>query len=241
VRSLRDGSGVLLMSTTKTPPPYDDHGRTATVIETAGHGGRLATLLSAFALLFSGYTFYESVLKAPALEVHIPPVINYARDDAGSMEVLAIPLTIANSGARTGTVLSAELEIKDPTSETTKKYYSAYIGEHPKNAEETKQAFAPISIPGRGVYSNTILFYPAGEILPALVTKKGDYELTLKLNVAEAHENGLITTLTPPPPEPISVTMTLPYFSIQSLSYRRATIPMHTADWQPTSSAGPVE
>lgn len=229
------------MSTAKTPPPSDDHGRTATVIEAAGHGGRLATLLSAFALAFSGYTFYESVLKSPALEVHIPPVINYARDDGGSIEVLAIPLTIANSGARTGTVLSVELQVKDPATETTKNYYSAYLGEHPKNAEETKQAFAPISIPGRGVYSGTILFYPAGEVLPALVTKKGAYELTLKLNVAKANESGLVGALTPRPPEPISVTMTLPYFSMQSLSFRRATIPMHTADWQPTSSAGPAE
>jgi hypothetical protein len=30
--------------------------------------------------------------------------------------------------------------------------------------------------------------------------------------------------------------MTLPYFSMQSLAFRRSTIPMHTADWKPTSS-----
>lgn len=230
------------MSTAKTPPPSDEQGRaTATVIESVGHGGRLATLLSAFALVFSGYTFYESVLKSPALEVHIPPVINYARDDGGSMEVLAIPLTIANSGARTGTVLSVELQVNDPATETSKAYYSAYLGEHPKDAAETKQAFAPISVPGRGVYSGTILFYPAGEVLPALVTKKGAYELTLKLNVAKPSEGGLVAALTPRSPEPISVTMTLPYFSMQSLAFRRATIPMHAPDWKPTSSAPPAE
>jgi hypothetical protein len=42
--------------------------------------------------------------------------------------------------------------------------------------------------------------------------------------------------LAPALPEPIDVTMTLPYFSMQSLAFRRSTIPMHTADWKPTSS-----
>jgi len=224
------------MSSAK-PPPYDDHGATtATIIETAGHGGRLATVFSAVALLFSGYTYYESVLKAPDLEVHIPPVINYARDDGGSIEVLVIPITVANSGARTGTVLSVELQIDDPAAKTSKRYYSAYLGEHPKDAAETKRSFAPISVPGRSVYSNTILFYPAGEVLPALITKEGAYDLKLKLNVAWGRDGGLLDMLTPPPPEPLSFTMSLPYFSLQSLAYRRETIPMHTADWKPTSS-----
>lgn len=229
------------MSSAK-PPPYDDRGpATAAIIESAGHGGRIATVFSALALAFSGYTYYESVLKAPDLEVHIPPVINYARDEGGSTEVLAIPITIANSGARTGTVLSVELEIDDPAAKASKSYYSAFIGEHPKDSGETKRAFAPISVPGRSVYSNTILFYPAGEVLPALVTKEGAYNLKLKLNFAWADDGGLLDVLTPPPPEPISFTMTLPYFSMQSLAYRRATIPMHSADWKPTSSGAPAE
>jgi len=222
------------VSADKTTPPAGDS--TATIIEAASHGGRLATVLSAVALLFSGYTYYESVLRAPDLEVHIPPVINYARDEGGSTEVLAIPITVSNSGARTGTVLSMELKVNDPATKASKSYYSAFIGEHPKDAGETKRSFAPISVPGRSVYSNTILFYPAGEVLPALVTKEGAYELKLKLNVAWANDGGLFNALTPPPPEPISFTMTLPYFSMQSLAYRRATIPMHSADWKPTSS-----
>jgi hypothetical protein len=225
------------MFTAKPPPPYDDHGATTTtIVEAAGHGGRIATIFSALALIFSGYTFYESVLRAPSLEVHIPPVINYARDDGGSIEVLAIPLTIANSGARTGTVLSVELQAHDPAGKTTKSYYSAYIGEHPRDSGETKQAFAPISVPGRSVFSNTVLFYPAGEVLPALVTKEGAYELTLKINVAQANDGALFGMLAPALPEPIKVTMSLPYFSMQSLAFRRSTIPMHTADWKPTSS-----
>lgn len=227
------------MSAAKSPHDQTQHA--ATVIETAGHGGRLATVLSAFALVFSGYSFYESALKAPSLQVHVPPVINYARDDGGSVEVLAIPLTIANGGARTGTVLSVELEATDPTTGTTKKYYSAYLGEHPKDATETKPAFAPISVAGRDVYSGTILFYPAGQILPALITKKGSYDLKLTLNMAKAEDDWLIGALTPRAPAPIEVSMTLPYFSQQSLGYRRTTIPMHAPDWKPTSSVAPAE
>ena len=34
------------------------------------HGGRLATIISALALLFSGYSFYEAVLRAPELAVY---------------------------------------------------------------------------------------------------------------------------------------------------------------------------
>jgi hypothetical protein len=232
----------MAMSTAKPTQPYDDHGATTTtIVEAAGHGGRIATIFSALALIFSGYTFYESVLRAPSLEVHIPPVINYARDDGGSIEVLAIPLTIANSGARTGTVLSVELQVHDPATKTTKSYYSAFIGEHPKDAGATKQAFAPISVPGRSVFSNTVLFYPAGDILPALVTREGAYELTLKINAAQGSEGPLFGMLAPALPEPIKVTMSLPYFSMQSLAFRRSTIPMHTADWKPTSSRPQAE
>jgi len=229
------------MRTTNPTSPYDDQGAaTTTIIEAAGHGGRLATIFSAIALLLSGYTFYESVLKAPNLEVHIPPVINYARDDGGRVEVLAIPITVANSGARTGTVLSMELEVNDPKAGTAKSYYSAYAGEHSRDARATKRAFAPISVPGRSAYSETILFYPAGDVLPALVTKEGTYDLTLKLNTAQASDDAISGLFGSKAPQPISVTMNLPYFSIQSLANQRITIPMHTRDWKPTSS-GPTE
>ncbi len=38
-------------------------------------GGWLATVISAFALVFSGYSFYESVLRAPEMAIYVPPRI----------------------------------------------------------------------------------------------------------------------------------------------------------------------
>ena len=49
-------------------------------IEHGVHGGFLATVLSAIALLFSGFSYYESSLKSAELAVYVPPMIHYARD-----------------------------------------------------------------------------------------------------------------------------------------------------------------
>ncbi len=104
-----------------------------------GTGGRLATVLSALALAFSGLSFYESVLKTAELEVYVPPVIHYARDQGGQIELFAVPITIVNSGARTGTALTMELTVENLRPDApvkTKRYYSAFIGEHsPKDDE----------------------------------------------------------------------------------------------------------
>ena len=49
------------------------------------------------------------MLKQPELGVHVSPVVHYTRDANGNFEVFAIPLTIANHGARDGTVLDIDL------------------------------------------------------------------------------------------------------------------------------------
>jgi hypothetical protein len=55
--------------------------------------------------------------------MYVNGVVSYLRDTAsdeylqppGGFEVLAIPLTISNGGARDGAVLSLQLEIETPT------------------------------------------------------------------------------------------------------------------------------
>src|SRR5262245_26770520 len=93
-----------------TPPQADD---AALAVEGAGHGGRLATIFSALAFAFSGFSFYVSALQGADLEVYLPPTIQYARDQGGDIELFAIPVTIANDGARSATVLSMELEVEE--------------------------------------------------------------------------------------------------------------------------------
>lgn len=208
----------------------------------ASRGNRLATLVSAFAFAFSGVSFYETVIKQPKLSVFVPPVIQYGQDGGGDAEVFAIPITISNDGARTGTVLAMELEVEalKPTEgiPATKRYYSAFLGEHPRNADATSKAFAPISIAGRNSASETIRFYSEGSPLPHVIQDAGNFRFTLKLLTAAAPAGSFIDRLFKHgDPEPITFTRKLPWFSAQQLGSRRATIAMHAEDWKPTVSA----
>jgi len=225
---------------TTSPSPLDA-GTTTEIADVGGHGGRFATILSGFALLFSGFSFYKSVLEAPDLAVFVPPVIHYARDSGGDIELFAIPLTIANEGARTGTVISMELEVEDARSKTRKRYYSAYMGEHPRNPDTVSRAFAPLSIAGRATFSDTIRFYPEGNPLPKLVDEAGDYRFTLRLNTVLAAAPGGSESTRSSDAKPITFELTLPWISDQQLGMRRAAIAMHVKDWKPTAGAGPVK
>ncbi len=211
-----------------------------TVGEAAGHSGasRIATAISAIAFLFSGASFYTSVLQQAELEVHVPPVLQYARDAGGEMDVFAIPITIANNGANTGTVLAMQLTVTTASSEkATKTFYSAFVGEHPRNPDALNKTFAPISVPGRGVFSDTIRFYPQGNPLPKVINDAGDYRFTLSVTIAEPAAPALLDRLfRPRGPEVLAFTRTLPYLSEQHLAFRRGTISMHDRDWKPTSS-----
>jgi len=220
------------------PPQHkmDDTPRGAAA-EPSGHGGWLATSFSAVALGFSGLSFYLSALQQADLEVFIPPTIHYARDGGGDIELFAIPLTITNEGARTGTVVSMELEVENTKEKASKRYYSAFLGEHPRDSAVLQKQYAPLSIPGRAVFSDTVRFYPAGNPLPKLVTDAGEYRFKLKLNTATPPAPSLLDRIAGnTPPAPLAFAMTLPWISEQQLGFRRATIAMHAKDWRPTAS-----
>jgi len=208
------------------------------IAEVAGHGGRLATLLSAFALAFSGYSLYETALKTPDLAVYVPPVIHYGRDSGGDVELFILPLTISNDGARNGTVLSLELAVEslnagaDPKS---KRYFSAFIGEHPADTKTVDKLFAPLSIAGHSTFSDTIRFYPVGNPLPKLVQDAGEYKFTLTLNTVD--DGFLLPSSGKPKPGAVSLSfqMTMPWLSEQQLDIYRATNYLHAPDWKPTA------
>lgn len=209
-----------------------------TIAEVGGRGGRVASVLSALALAFSGLSFYESVLKTAELEVYVPPVIHYARDQGGQIELFAVPITIVNSGARTGTALTMELTVENLRADApvkTKRYYSAFIGEHSPKDDEINRAFAPLSLAGRTTFSDTVRFYPEGNPLPALVDDAGDYRFTLKLTTAVPAYPGLLDGLLAREIPPVAFERTLSWFSDQQLE-RRTTIPMHDKNWKPTTT-----
>lgn len=208
--------------------------------EAGGHGGGwLATSISGLAFLFSGVSFYMSALQQADIEVFVPPVLQYGRDGGGEVDVIALPVTISNGGANTGTVLAMELTVaaKAGAEARAKTFYSAFLGEHPKNPDTPNRAFAPISVVGRATFSETVRFYPQGNPLPKVVQDAGEYEFTLRLTLAEPASPGVIDRLfKPAPPQPLVFTRTLPFISEQHLGFRRGTISMHAKDWKPTSS-----
>jgi hypothetical protein len=134
----------------------------------AGRSGRLATLVSAFAFAFSAVSFYETVLKQPSLRLYVTDTLAYTRDPWGSYEVIAIPLTISNSGARDGAVITLELDVTNVDSGKSAKFTSAYTADAQyfagsddvsRRIKRPKLPFAPLSIAGRGAFAGVVLFY----------------------------------------------------------------------------------
>jgi hypothetical protein len=215
----------------------------AGVGDAAGHGGGwIATGISALAFMFSGASFYMSALQQADLEVFVPPVLQYARDGGGDVDVFAVPVTISNNGANTGTVLAMELVVaptKPDAEAKPKTFYSAFIGEHPRASETINKSFAPISVAGRASFSETVRFYPQGSPLPKVVQEAGDYTFTLKLTIATPSEPSWIDRLfAAKAPPPLQFQRTMPYLSEQHVNFRRGSISMHAKDWKPTASGG---
>jgi hypothetical protein len=220
--------------TTRWPIFGSSDGSAVNIAEIGGRGGKWATMLSALALGFSGLSFYESVMKTADLEVYVPPVIHYARDQGGDVEQFAIPLTIVNAGARTGTVISMELDVESLRPEATtktKRYYSAYVGDPPLKDDETSRAFAPLSLAGRTTFSDTVRFYPIGNPLPKLVDDAGDYKFTLHLKTAVPARPEILDRLWRKEPVPVTFEKTLPWISDEQLGSRHLAIPMHDKAW----------
>ena len=208
------------------------------IIEHGGHGGMFATVLSGVALLFSGLSYYESSMKTADLAVYVPPMIHYARD--GDNDVFNVPITIANDGARSGTVLNMVLEVENlrPAAERkTARFHSAFLGEYPKTEDAENHSFAPLSIPGHGTFTQTVRFYPMDEPLPFVVDDKGDYRFTLTLTTAQPQNPDLVDSLLRSEPKPLTFELNLPYISYQHLAFRRGTIAMNSKDWKPAVSS----
>jgi hypothetical protein len=228
----------------RQPRSRDDttaiNGAVDTAEKGSAYGSLPATILSAVAVGISCISFYLSVLQGPALEVYVPPTIHYGRDAGGETELFAIPITIANDGARSGTVISMELEVQNLKTNNAKRYYSAFVGEHPRETAAPNRQFAPLSIPGRAVFSETVRFYPTGNALPRLIDAEGEYAFRLQLHTATPPTPSLLDRPKGrTQPAPIVFQMTLPWISDQQLGSRRATIAMHAKDWKPTVSAAP--
>ena len=223
------------MASRSQGPQGDGFGPSQT-LEHGSHGGMFATVLSAIALTFSGLSYYESSIAAADLAVFVPPMIHYARDGG---DVFNIPITIANDGAKTGTVLAMVLEVENLQPGAERKsavFRSAFLGDYPRDDKAALRSFAPLSIPGHGTFTETVRFYNMGETLPMLVDDKGDFRFTLKLTTAK-HDGDFLDSLLRRDPKPLTFDLNLPYLAVQSLSFQNATIAMFNKDWKPAVSS----
>jgi hypothetical protein len=197
-----------------------------------GRGGRLATLVSLLALGFSAFTTYDSVLKRPRIELYVPPVIHYARDFGGEIEVLALPVTIANEGAQSGTVLSIAGILEDVKSGARKEFYSAYLGEFPADSGAVKKPFAPLTIQGKSAVSSTILLYPQPGGPRHVIEDVGEFRVSLALSTAPGAP-GRLEQIIAGGVQPVSIVYEVLGIAWQALDQRRQTLPMFQKGFRP--------
>lgn len=195
-----------------------------------GHGGAVATVLSAVALFFSGLSYYDSTLASADLDVYVPPMVHYARDGG---DVFNVPITIVNNGAQNGTVLSMDLAVDnlDPKAERKSvTFRSMFLGDYPRDDKAPLRSFAPMSVPGHGTVTETVRFYNMGEIMPLLVTDQGQFRFTLTLNVARSQTN-IVDRYMRHDPKPLTFDLELPYFPVQHVANQNGTIAMYNKAW----------
>lgn len=150
--------------------------------------GWLTGLVSALALIFSGISLYETVLKQAEIHLFVPNTVAYTRDPNGGFEVFVIPVTVTNSGARDGLVSSLKLTVQNTGTGQTRVFHSNFIAgdaylstkeDFTKGLTRPKKPFTPIAIPGRSSRSETLLFYARKPSPERVLTKEGTFNLML--------------------------------------------------------------
>ena len=156
-------------------------------------GAWAASTSSVIALLASGVSLWETVLKQPSLKVHIGETFSYTRDPWGSYEVFAVPVTIMNSGARDGAVMSLRLDLTNTDTGQKETFESAYTADSgwfsgadnvTTRTRRPKMQFSPLSINGRSAWSGTILFYSPEAREKKLAEPKSQVTGVLSINAS---------------------------------------------------------
>jgi hypothetical protein len=135
-------------------------------------GSWVAAGISAVALLFSAFSLWETSLKQAQLTSYVTGVVTYERDRTaassiqpdGGFEVLAVPVTIANGGARDGPVLGLQLDVKNLQTGLIGRFEATYAVDGgyfaAKGDKRPKTPFSALVIAGRSSWTGTVLFYP---------------------------------------------------------------------------------
>ncbi|MEM7775214.1 MAG: hypothetical protein AAF732_06360 [Pseudomonadota bacterium] len=186
-------------------------------------GAGVATLVSVFALVFSGFSFYETVLKSAELRFYQPPLIYMYRQSF--RDVFAIPVTISNDGAQRGTVMSFDLTIVNLKTNESKTFQNLHFGSSPKGA---LRLFTPITVSGRSSFSDVVLFHAlkTGSFVETTGGVALPLRLTLKMNIDTSGD-----WFAPRQPEPISFDMTASFIAGMRAMEGGQPTQLHDARW----------
>jgi hypothetical protein len=205
-----------------------------------GWSGRIAAVVSTVALAFSGYGLWETSLKAPDVRVFVAPVIHYASPyNNSNFEMISLPVTLTNEGARTGTVLAMELAVTEGEGKPTKRFYAADLGRW--SMERTRamsyQPFAPMALAGRTSRTENILFYPKGdgEVPQQVVREATDVRFVLTVDLAEVDDWGFLDRLWKRSEPKVAFTRRLRFYDARA--FQNGTIPMDAKDWKTSTNA----
>jgi hypothetical protein len=101
------------------------------------------------------------------------------------LEVFIIPVTLANDGARTCTVLSIDLEVTNPRTGEQKMFYASRVG---SRGEQPPKPFAPAPLSRRASFSQSVQFLPraAEKVARILDLEPESYMFKLTLHTASA-------------------------------------------------------
>lgn len=189
----------------------------------------LSTLVSITALIFSGFSLYETTLKRAALRVYQPPLIYMYRQDF--RDVFAIPMTISNDGAKRGTVLSFDLDITNLATGKTMAFQNLNFGSSPKG---DVRLFTPLTVAGNQSISDVVLFHAleTGSFVETTGGVKLPLRLTLRMTVDATGD-----WLAPRQPAPVTFDMTATYIASHNDMERGRPTELHDARWTDARNA----
>jgi hypothetical protein len=138
----------------------------------------IAVVVSMISFVISMISFYTGSLKAPDLHFYTAPYIRHVVDSASRNEAFFVPLTLANRGARQGTLVAVELVVTYLGDGSEKRFFGQYFGQD--NSQDLVGGFfTPLTLNGYSSNSRTVCFYPLGAQSGAFFAREGDYQFHL--------------------------------------------------------------
>lgn len=226
--------------------------QTNPVISRRAFGQWLSSGASAVALVASGVSLWETVLKQPNLKVYVGQTILYTQDPRGSYEVFAVPVTIMNSGAQDGVVVALRLELANAASGDKELFDAAYTADSAwfsgsdnilNNTRRAKSPFSALSIAGRSAWTGTVLFYTPENREKRITVAQPKSQISGILTIASPKSDGWLDRLFATSPEPIFMSLGVPNYlpgALLSGEVARLRVSFGAQTAAPVQAAAPV-